>query len=226
IILTKLKPLKLPGRTFTLNQYDNDIVWSRIHQTEYAMEAVKQGSATVGLKSKTHAVLVALKRAPSELAAHQKKILHVDNHIGISTAGLTDDGRLLCNFMCQECFDSRFVSDRPFPVSSLVSLIGSKTQITTQHYGWRPYGVRLLTADYNDMATSTGARSQSARTYLERHMSKFMEYNLNELVKHGLHALRETIPFTIYHDDDDVSPILEGLEERPQRKAKPAQPAD
>ena len=27
------------------------------------MEAVKQGSATVGLKSKTHAVLIALKRA-------------------------------------------------------------------------------------------------------------------------------------------------------------------
>lgn len=33
----------------------------RIHQIEYAMEAVKQGSATVGLKSRTHAVLVALK---------------------------------------------------------------------------------------------------------------------------------------------------------------------
>ncbi|XP_063490327.1 proteasome subunit alpha type-1-like [Symphalangus syndactylus] len=139
------------GTTFG-NQYDNDtIVWSRIHQTEYAMEAVKQGSATVGLKSKTHAVLVALKRAPLELAAHQKKIIHVDNHIGISIAGLTDDGRLLCNFMCQECFDSRFVSDRPLPVSSLVSLIGSKTQISTQQYSWRPYGVRLLIAGYNDM---------------------------------------------------------------------------
>lgn len=36
----------------------------RIHQIEYAMEAVKQGSATVGLKSKTQAVLVALKVWP------------------------------------------------------------------------------------------------------------------------------------------------------------------
>uniref|UniRef100_A0A8C0JGZ9 Proteasome subunit alpha type n=1 Tax=Canis lupus dingo TaxID=286419 RepID=A0A8C0JGZ9_CANLU len=110
------------------NQYDNDVtVWSpqgRIHQIEYAMEAVKQGSATVGLKSKTHTVLVALKRAQSELAAHQKKILHVDNHIGISIAGLTADARLLCNFMRQECLDSRFVFDRPLPVSRLVSLIG------------------------------------------------------------------------------------------------------
>ncbi|CAD7677407.1 unnamed protein product [Nyctereutes procyonoides] len=245
---------------------NNDItVWSpqgRIHQIEYAMEAVKQGSATVGLKSKTHAVLVALKRAQSELAAHQKKILQVDNHIGISIAGLTADARLLCNFMRQECLDSRFVFDRPLPVSRLVSLIGSKTQIPTQRYGWRPYGVGLLIAGYDDMglhifqtcpsanyfdcrAMSIGACSQSAHTYLERHMSGFMECNLNELVKHGLRALRETLPaeqdlttknvsigivgkdleFTIY-DDDDVSPFLEGLEERPQRKAQPAQPAD
>ncbi|CAO2582914.1 Proteasome subunit alpha type-1 [Lemmus lemmus] len=248
------------------NQYDNDVtVWSpqgRIHQIEYAMEAVKQGSATVGLKSKTHAVLVALKRAQSELAAHQKKILHVDNHIGISIAGLTADARLLCNFMRQECLDSRFVFDRPLPVSRLVSLIGSKTQIPTQRYGRRPYGVGLLIAGYDDMgphifqtcpsanyfdcrAMSIGARSQSARTYLERHMSEFMECNLDELVKHGLRALRETLPaeqdlttknvsigivgkdleFTIY-DDDDVSPFLDGLEERPQRKAQPSQAAD
>ncbi|KAK3564829.1 hypothetical protein QTP86_027971 [Hemibagrus guttatus] len=250
------------------NQYDNDVtVWSpqgRIHQIEYAMEAVKQGSATVGLKSRTHAVLVALKRAQSELAAHQKKILHVDNHIGISIAGLTADARLLCNFMRQECLDSRFVFDRPLPVSRLVSLIGStvvvslsvksETQVPTQRYGRRPYGVGLLIAGYDDIgphifqtcpsanyfdckAMSIGARSQSARTYLERHMERFSDCNLNELVQHGLRALRETLPaeqdlttknvsigivgkdleFIIY-DDDDVAPFLEGLEERPQRK--------
>lgn len=47
------------------NQYDNDVtVFSpqgRLHQIDYAMEAMKQGSATVGVKSDTHAVLVALK---------------------------------------------------------------------------------------------------------------------------------------------------------------------
>ena len=51
------------------------------------MEAVKQGSATVGIKNKTHAVLAALKRASSELAAHQKKILPIDDHIAISISG-------------------------------------------------------------------------------------------------------------------------------------------
>jgi 20S proteasome subunit alpha 6 len=46
------------------NQYDGDnTTWSpqgRIHQVEYAMEAVKQGSATVGIKSSTHAIVVAV----------------------------------------------------------------------------------------------------------------------------------------------------------------------
>lgn len=36
----------------------------RIFQVEYASEAVKQGSVVVGIVSKTHAVLVALKVHP------------------------------------------------------------------------------------------------------------------------------------------------------------------
>jgi hypothetical protein len=47
------------------NNYDNDSVTfspqGRIFQVEYASEAVKQGSVVVGLVSKTHAVLAAIK---------------------------------------------------------------------------------------------------------------------------------------------------------------------
>jgi hypothetical protein len=65
------------------------------------MEAVKQGSACVGLTSRTHVVLVALKRAPSELAAHQQKVFKVDEHMGIAFSGLTCDGRSLLT--CVKC---------------------------------------------------------------------------------------------------------------------------
>lgn len=42
-------------------------------------------------------------------------------------------------------------------------------------------------------AMSIGARSQSAKTYLEAHCAEFPTCSLDELVKHGLHALRETL---------------------------------
>lgn len=59
------------------------------------MEAVKQGSATVGLKSKTHSVIVVSKRSPDELASYQKKIMEIDEHVGMGVSGLTSDARIL-----------------------------------------------------------------------------------------------------------------------------------
>ena len=78
---------------------------------------MNQGSATVGLKSNTHAVLVALKRASSELSAHQKKILPIDDHVGISIAGLTADARIISRWMRTECLNSRYSHDQPLPIS-------------------------------------------------------------------------------------------------------------
>ena len=121
-----------------------------ILQVEYAMEAVKQGSATVGLKSNTHAVLVALKRASSDLSSHQKKILPLDDHVGISIAGLTADARSISRWMRTECMNSRYSHDTALPVSRLVEDFGNKMQICTQRYGKRPYGVGLLVAGYDD----------------------------------------------------------------------------
>jgi 20S proteasome subunit alpha 6 len=48
------------------NQYDTDVtIWSpegRLFQVEYAMQAVLQGSACVGIVSDRYVVLAALKR--------------------------------------------------------------------------------------------------------------------------------------------------------------------
>lgn len=224
------------------------------------MEAVKQGSAAVGLKSKTHAILVALKRAPSELSAHQKKILPIDDHVGVAIAGLTADARLLSNFMRSECLNSRYAYDQALPVSRLVANVGNKSQIPTQRYGRRPFGVGLLVAGYDTQgphiyqtcpsanyydckAMAIGARSQSARTYLEKFLDQFTDSTLEELIKHGLRALRDTLPqevdltikncslgvvgkdtdFTIY-DDDHVAPYLQLIEGEERTNARP--PAD
>ncbi|KAG0145515.1 hypothetical protein CROQUDRAFT_658582, partial [Cronartium quercuum f. sp. fusiforme G11] len=67
----------------------------RLHQVEYALEAVKQGSAYVGLRNKTHVLLLALKHFTEKLASYQKKLTRIDHHIGIAIAGLTSDARVL-----------------------------------------------------------------------------------------------------------------------------------
>ncbi|KAF8558960.1 20S proteasome subunit, partial [Imleria badia] len=196
------------------NTYDSDnTVFSpqgRLHQVEYALEAVKQGSAAVGLRSKTHAILLALKRSTGELASYQQKMFRIDDHVGIAIAGLTSDARVLSNFMRQQALSERMVFNRPMPVNRLVSAIADKAQVNTQEYGRRPYGVGFLVIgqdqtgphlyefspsgnSYEYFAMSIGARSQSAKTYLERHFESFADCTLEELIKHGLHALRETL---------------------------------
>lgn len=84
------------------NQYDTDVtVWSpqgHLHQIDYAMEAVKQGSACLGLTSQKLVVLCGIKRQNVDLAEHQKKVFKIDDHLGIAVAGLTADGRTLARY--------------------------------------------------------------------------------------------------------------------------------
>jgi len=102
--------------------------------------------------------------------------------------------------------------------------------VNTQEYGRRPYGVGFLVVgldhtgphlyefspsgtSFEYFAVSIGARSQSAKTYLEKHFESFTDCtcllpsyqlstcrymlvyigNLEDLIRHGLHALRETL---------------------------------
>ncbi|PAV21108.1 20S proteasome subunit [Pyrrhoderma noxium] len=196
------------------NTYDSDnTIFSpqgRIHQVEYALEAVKQGSAAVGLRSKTHSVLLALKRSTGELSSYQQKMFRIDDHIGIAIAGLTSDARVLSNYMRQQAMSEKMIFNRPIPVNRIVTSIADKAQVNTQEYGRRPYGVGFLVIgqdstgphlyefspsgiSYEYYAISIGARSQSAKTYLERHFEEFADCNLEKLIEHGLHALRETL---------------------------------
>ncbi|XP_054261402.1 proteasome subunit alpha type-1-like [Macrosteles quadrilineatus] len=213
------------------NQYDSDVtVWSpqgRLHQVEYAMEAVKLGSATVGLKNKTHALIIALKRATSELSAHQKKIIPIDSHIGVSIAGLTADARVLSRYMRTECLNYKYSHDDLMPVSRLLANVGNKMQVCTQRYDRRPFGVGLLVAGYDDQgphiyqtcpsanffdckAMAIGSRSQSARTYLEKNLDKFPGCDTEELLKHGLRALRDTLPNEVDLNTKNVAIALVG----------------
>lgn len=168
--------------------------------------------------------------------------------MGVALAGLAPDARILSNFLRQRAMSSRLVYGRPLPVSRAVHSIADKAQGNTQQYGRRPYGVGLLIIGHDNkgphlyeflpsgsvleyFGTAIGARSQAARTYLERNFQEFPDATLEQLIVHGLNALRDTLaqdkeltpkntsiaflgadtPFKIL-DDDLVTPWLDRLD--------------
>src|SRR5271169_3231475 len=112
--------------------------------------------------------------------------------------------------MKQQSLSSRLTYGRAIPLGRIVASIGERAQTNTQHYGKRPYGVGLLVAGVDETgphlfefqpsgmtqemaACAIGARSQMARTYLERNLDEFANCDRGELVVHGLRALKESL---------------------------------
>lgn len=155
--------------------------------------------------------------------------------MGVAIAGLASDGRVLSNFMKQQCLGSKLSYGRPIPVERIVNMIGDRAQTNTQHYGKRPYGVGLLIAGVDDtgphlfefspsgltnemLACAIGARSQMARTYLERHLEKFADCSKEELIKHGLMALKESLAQDKELSVDNTSLSVIGIEDKDGKK--------
>ena len=69
----------------------------RLFQVEYAREAVKRGTTTVGVKFKNGVVLIVDKRLSSKLieADSIEKIFKIDGHVGCATSGLVADLSLI-----------------------------------------------------------------------------------------------------------------------------------
>lgn len=69
----------------------------RLFQVEYAREAVKKGSTTIGVKYKNGVALIVDKRSVSRLLEPKstEKIHDIDDFIGCATSGLVADARVL-----------------------------------------------------------------------------------------------------------------------------------
>lgn len=132
--------------------------------------------------------------------------------------------------MKQQALASRLTYDRPIALSDITSRIGDRAQTNTQHYGKRPYGVGLLIAGVDArgphlfefqpsgvtqemVACGIGARSQMARTYLERHLDEFEGASREELIKHALRALKESLSQDKELTLDNTSLGVSGVDE-------------
>ena len=120
----------------------------RLFQVEYAREAVKRGTTTVGIKFKDGVVLIVDKRLSSKLIEPEsiEKIFKIDTHIGCATSGLVADARALVDRARVECQVNSFNYGEDLAVESLVKKICDFKQSYTQYGGVRPFGTAMLMA--------------------------------------------------------------------------------
>jgi proteasome alpha subunit len=191
--------------------YDRGVsLWSpdgRIYQVEYAREAVKRGSPSVGIRVEDAVVLAAARRVHSELLEPRsiEKLHRVDDHHGVASAGHVADARQLVEVARRAAQVERLRYGEPITTDQLTTEISEHIQEYTQSGGTRPYGAALLVGGYDERprlfetdpsgtpyewtAKVVGGRSEQIQEHLEERYSE--EMSVHETVALAADVLAE-----------------------------------
>ncbi|MFB6131791.1 MAG: archaeal proteasome endopeptidase complex subunit alpha [Halanaeroarchaeum sp.] len=118
----------------------------RLYQVEYAREAVKRGTASIGVRANDGVALLVDKRIRSPLMEQSsvEKLHRADEHVGIASAGHVADARRLIDFARRDAQIDRLRYEEPIGVEALTKDVTDHIQQYTQIGGARPFGVALL----------------------------------------------------------------------------------
>ncbi|BGP21088.1 Proteasome subunit alpha type-4 [Rhodosporidiobolus nylandii] len=154
-----------------------------LFQVDYALEAVKKGTACVGVKGKDCVIVGVERKTVLQLQDPRtvRKTAMLDEHIVLGFAGLTADARILIDRARVECASHRLTAEDPVTVEYIAR------HRYTQSGGVRPFGISTLIAgfDHDDphprlyltepsgifsswKANAVGRSSKTIREYLEK----------------------------------------------------------
>jgi len=119
----------------------------RIYQVEYAIETVKRGTLSIGIKCKD-GVLLAVEENPRvlQVANVTQKIFQVDKHIGVAAAGYIPDARVQVDSARFFSQSNKLTYDEDVEVETVAKHLADQCHQFTQYSGVRPYGVALIIA--------------------------------------------------------------------------------
>ncbi|PSP37825.1 proteasome endopeptidase complex, archaeal, alpha subunit [Halobacteriales archaeon SW_10_66_29] len=188
----------------------------RLYQVEYAREAVKRGTASIGIRTNDGVVIAVDKRIRSPLMERDsvEKIHKADDHVGIASAGHVADARQLIDFARRRAQVNELRYGEPIAVETLTKEVTDYIQQYTQVGGARPFGVALIIAGIADgeprlyetdpsgtpyewKALAVGADRGDIREYLEEHYDEGMD--LDGGVRLALEALASV-------NDEELTP--------------------
>ncbi|KAJ2793983.1 Proteasome subunit alpha type-4 [Coemansia guatemalensis] len=182
-----------------------------LFQVEYAQEAVRKGTCTVGICGKDSVVLGVEKKAALKLqdSRTMRKIHQLDQHMFIASAGLVADARVLVDMARVECQNHRLTIEDPPTVEFITHYVASIQQRYTQSGGRRPFGISTLIVGFDPdnmpklfqtdpsgiyyqwKANSIGRNSQTVREYLEKHYTD--DIGEGDAIKLAVKSLLEVV---------------------------------
>ena len=119
---------------------------------EYAIQAIDNAGAAVGILSKDGVIIAAEKKITSKLLAKPKvseKLYMIDDHVAVAVAGLTADANILINYLRQTAARYKLTFQEAQPIEQLVQTVCDHKQGYTQFGGQRPFGVSFLFAGFD-----------------------------------------------------------------------------
>jgi len=193
----------------------------RLYQVEYAREAVKRGTASIGVRTADGVVLAVDKRIRSPLMERSsvEKIHKADDHVGIASAGHVADARQLIDYARQRAQINLLRYEEPIGVEALTKSVTDHIQQYTQLGGARPFGVALIIGGIEDGAPrlyetdpsgtpyewkslAVGADRSNIQDYLEANYDEGME--LDAGIDLALSALADV-------NDESLAPESVGM---------------
>ena len=168
-------------------------------------EELKKGTTTVGITCKDGVVIATEHRATmGTLIAHKKtqKLFRIDNHLGMTVAGLVGDAQTLARYLTAEAELYRLKRKEPMPVRAAATMMANILNSRT----YFPYWVQLVVAGVDedgghvysldaaggsipDDYVTTGSGSPYVYGVLEDHYKKGLTLNDGtDLAIRGLHA--------------------------------------
>ncbi|MFW6385354.1 MAG: archaeal proteasome endopeptidase complex subunit alpha [Halodesulfurarchaeum sp.] len=124
----------------------------RLYQVEYAREAVKRGTSSIGIRTTEGVVLAVDRRSRSTLMEQEsiEKLHKVADHVGIASAGHVADARQLIDFARRRAQIEELRYEEPIDIEVLTKAVTDHIQQYTQMGGVRPFGAALLVAGVSD----------------------------------------------------------------------------
>ena len=221
-----MQPLQNAGYDRAITVFSPD---GRLFQVEYAREAVKRGTTSIGIKCSEGIVLAVDKRTTSNLveATSIEKIFKIDEHIGAATSGLVADARALVERARVEAQINKITYSEPIRVDSLSKKLCDMLQMYTQNGGVRPFGSALIIGVVNDgicnlfetdpsgalieyKATAIGSGRSAAMDIFEDQYKDDM--NLNEAINLALTAINEATEHETTANNVEIAVIKCGEE--------------